>query len=199
MFSKVLAVMVCAASLAGAAQLKVENKGSVLPFAIYTDFMAKGNHGIPSGWMGDYSDIKMLQNWQSNPHSGKTCIKFVLNDKRSQGAGWAGIYWQAQANNWGTMNKSFNLAGAKKLTFWARGETGKERIAEFKVGGITGEYSDSDSNMIPDTDLTTEWVKYTIPLDGLDLSKINGLFCWSVSLDANPQGVTFYLDDVVFE
>jgi len=36
----------------------------------------------------------------------------------------------------------------KKLSFWARGDKGGEKIAEFKVGGITGEHGDSDSASI---------------------------------------------------
>jgi hypothetical protein len=31
-----------------------------------------------------------------------------------------------------------------KLTFWARGEKGGERIEEFKIGEIKGVYSDSE-------------------------------------------------------
>lgn len=168
-------------------------------FDVYTDRWSPGNHYIPSGWMGDYGDIKFNDGWIENPHSGKHCIKIAYTAEVSQGAGWAGIYWQNPANNWGARDGGFDLTGAKVLAFWARGEKGGEVISEFKMGGISGEYGDSDSTGIGPVVLTKEWKKYTIDLEGLDLSYISGGFCWAASKMDNPDGFTFYLDDVRYE
>ena len=157
------------------------------------------NHFIPSGWMGDYGDIKYDDKYMENPHAGTTSVKIVYNNKATQGARWAGIYWQNPPNNWGTRPGGYDLTGAKKLTFWARGDKGGERIEEFKIGGITGEYADSDVAGIGPVVLTTEWQQYTIDLEGKDLSSISGGFCWSTNLDVNPDGATFYLDDIRYE
>ena len=46
-------------------------------------------------------------------------------------------------NNWGTHTTGgYDLSGATKITFWAKGEKGGEQI-EFFAGGITGDNPDS--------------------------------------------------------
>ena len=168
-------------------------------FPVYTDAKSPDNHYIPSGWMGDFGDIKFNDKHMVNPHAGTTSLQIVYTNKATQGARWAGVYWQNPPNNWGTRPGGYDLTGARKLTFWARGEKGGERIEEFKIGGITGEYADSDVAGIGPVVLTTEWQQFTIDLEGKDLSSISGGFCWATNLDVNPDGATFYLDDIRYE
>jgi len=168
-------------------------------FNIYTDKSSPGNHYIPSGWMGDFSDIKINDRCMDDAHSGTTCVKVEYLPRRSQGAGWMGIYWQNPANNWGSKKSGFDLTGAKELVFWARGEKGGEIISEFKMGGITGEFSDSDSAGIGPAMLTQDWKEYKINLQGKDLSHIIGGFCLSANMDDNPDGFVIYLDDLKYE
>lgn len=179
-----------------------KKEGSAAPakafLSVYTEQKATDNHFSPTGWMGDTSDLKFNDACADNPHSGKTCIKVSYSAKGSQNAGWVGIYWQHPGNNWGN-KKGLNLTGAKKLTFWARGTTGAEKINEFKVGGITGTVPDSDSSVIGPIVLTKEWKQYSIDLDGKDLSNIAGGFCFSASKDDNQAGFEIYLDDIQFE
>jgi len=180
--------------------LKPEGKKQeALPLYVYSDRSSARNHYIPSGWMGDYGDIKYDGSSKEDPYLGDTCIKLVYNALKAQGAGWAGIFWQNPANNWGTVDGGFDLSKATKLTFWARGAKGGERIEEFKVGGIMGEFSDSDSAVIGPVILDKEWKQYTIDLKGKDMSYIIGGFCWSANVDNNPEGATFYLDEIKFE
>lgn len=168
-------------------------------FNIYTDGTAPDNHYAPSGWMGDYSDLKLNTKHLDRPHGGSTSIQIIYTNKATQGARWAGMYWQNPPNNWGTRPGGYDLTGATKLTFWARGEKGGERIEEFKLGGITGEYADTDVAGIGPVVLTTEWQQYTIDLTDKDLTSISGGFCWATNLDVNPDGATFYLDDIRYE
>jgi hypothetical protein len=168
-------------------------------FNVYTDARSPDNHYIPSGYMGDYSDAKIDTACFDNPHSGTTCIKIVYSNAVSQGARWAGMYWQSPANNWGDKKGGFDLTGATKLTFWARGAKGGERIEEFKIGGLTGLYPDSDIAGIGPVLLTADWQKYEIDLKGKDLSYISGGFCWGTNVDVNPDGATFCLDDIKYE
>ena len=185
---------------AGALLLNAHAEGlSFKPFPVYTDSKSPDNHYIPSGWMGDYGDISLNDKHMDNPHGGSTAIKISYSPKATQGARWAGIYWQNPPNNWGTRPGGYDLTGAKKLTFWAKGEKGGERIEEFKIGGITGEYADSDVAGIGPVVLTAEWQQYTIDLEGKDLSSISGGFAWATNLDVNPQGCTFYIDDIRYE
>ncbi|MFA5388491.1 MAG: hypothetical protein WC312_01905 [Candidatus Omnitrophota bacterium] len=168
-------------------------------FPVYSDAKSPDNHFIPSGYMGDYSDIKIETASFDNPRAGTTCIKVSYSNAASNGARWAGVYWQSPANNWGDRKGGFDLTGAKKLSFWVRGEKGGERIEEFKLGGITGLYPDSDIAGIGPVMLTPEWKQYEIDLSGKDLSYISGGFCWATNLDVNPDGAVFYLDDIKYE
>ncbi len=170
-----------------------------IPFYVYADRSSVNNHFIPSGWMGDFGDIKYDGASKEDPYLGDTCIKVVYSGKASNGARWAGIYWQNPANNWGTIDKGYDLSKATKLTFWARGAKGGERIEEFKLGGIMGEFSDSDAAGIGPVILNKEWTQYTIDLKGKDLSYIIGGFCWATNVDVNPEGATFYLDEIKYE
>ena len=160
-------------------------------FYVYRDADCGGNHFIPSGWMGDIKSITFEADWFNNPHSGSTCIKITYQPKGLEG--WAGIYWQFPENNWGKQ-KGFNLSGAKMLTFWARGETGREK-AEFKVGGI-GSKNLKTPGIIA---LSREWREYRVPLNGLDLNNLIGGFCWVTNVIQNPGGATIYLDEIYFD
>src|SRR3989338_5397143 len=131
-------------------------------FVVYTDKNARNNHYIPSGWMGDYGDIKLNDQSMDNPHSGTTCIQFVYFAKKSQGQGWAGVYWQNPANNWGSKKGGFDLTGMTKLSFWARGQKGGEIIQKVKVGGIKGVYPDTAEIESGPIELTDSWQEYTI-------------------------------------
>jgi len=181
-------------------EMKPEGKKQEnMPFYVYADRSSMNNHFIPSGWMGDYGDIKYDGASKEDPYLGDTCVKIIYSGKATQGARWAGIYWQNPPNNWGTVDKGFDLSKAVKLTFWARGEKGGERIEEFKVGGIMGEFSDSDSAGIGPVILNKDWTQYTIDLKGKDMSYIIGGFCWATNIDVNPEGANFYLDEIKFE
>jgi hypothetical protein len=180
--------------------MKPESKKTEeMPFYVYADSSSINNHFIPSGWMGDYGDLKYDGYSKQDPYLGDTCIKITYNGQATQGARWAGIYWQNPANNWGNVDGGYDLSKAAKLTFWARGENGGERIEEFKLGGIMGEYSDSDSAVIGPVILNKEWTQYAIDLKGKDASYIIGGFCWAANIDNNPNGAAFYLDEIKYE
>jgi len=182
------------------ATLKPESKKSQnMPFYIYADKGGMVNHFIPSGWMGDYSDLKIDLGCKENPYFGETCVKIQYTNKATNGNRWAGIFWQYPANNWGSMDAGYDLSKAKKLTFWARGEKGGERIEEFKVGGIMGDFSDSDTSGIGSVVLEKDWKKYEIDLTGKDMSYIIGGFACSTNLEVNPDGAVFYLDEIRYE
>ena len=171
------------------------------PFYIYQDKNSK-NHFTPSGYMPDGRCITMDDAWKFNVKDGRTCIRIMYDTECSRDREkWAGVYWQNPPNNWGSVKGGFDLRGVHKLVFWARGEKGGERIAEFKVGGIGSDqkYPDSVAASLSQVALTREWKEYAIDLRGKDLSYISGGFSWSASMDENPHGCVFYLDDIRFE
>ncbi|MCK5708136.1 MAG: hypothetical protein KAI43_10835 [Candidatus Aureabacteria bacterium] len=169
------------------------------PIYVYEDFESSKNHGVPSGWMGDYRDILLNLNYKDNPYSGKSCLKITYTAKGSRKAYWAGIMWQYPANNDGAINSGINLGQAKKVIFWARGKKGGEIIDSFSLGGAIGSYPDSDSVSIKNIVLSKEWKEYEIDLKGHDLRYISGFFSVVASKYKNPKGLTFYLDEVRIE
>jgi hypothetical protein len=174
------------------------NKSGFKPFYVYTDVGTKDNHYSPYGMMGDISALTIEQGSYENPHSGKTCIKVMYDPKGS--SGWSGMYWTEPANNWGDKGFGFNLTGAERISFWARGEEGGEIISNFIMGGIQGKQTeDSDSRAVGPIELSSEWKQYFIYIEGSDLSNIIGGFCFTITKTNNLMGATFYLDDIVYE
>jgi hypothetical protein len=126
--------------------------------------------------------------------------------------------------NWGIYpDAGVNLTGATKLTFWARGEKGGERVEFFALGvGWNPDRKDSQGNDVraeipgthevfphPDSSrkvtngfvtLTREWKQYGLDLKGRDLSYVLGGFGWGTSATHNGlNDITFYLDDIRYE
>ncbi len=164
-------------------------------FDVYSDFLSGGNHGSPSGWMGYTGILQVDPNWRVNCFNGLSCFKNVWE---TTAPSWVGIRWLHPDSNWAnTPNAGFDLSGAEKLTFWARGEAGGE-LVEFVVGGVDGAYPDSlmPAASTGSISLTNEWAHYEIPLnrEGIDLSHIISPFGWTVQNDP-----IFYIDDVKFE
>lgn len=163
-----------------------------LPLVIFGD---NGNQSgyIPAGWMGNTAAIALDEKCTTHPHTGSACIKAQY--KAADGFG--GVVWQNPANNWGDLPGGKNLSGAKKLTFWARGENGGENV-QFKFGilGSDKKYYDTASGETT-VSLTSDWKQYSIDLEGKDLSRIVTGFCW-VAAGQGGQ-TTFYLDDIQYE
>jgi hypothetical protein len=163
-----------------------------LPVDVYADGLAQPTW-VASGWMGNIPAIKFTDKSTDSPHTGPTCIRvdYTANDN------FGGIAWQSPANDWGDQPGGRDLTGATKLTFYARGANGGERV-EFKYGILGKEkpYFDTGSGAINVT-LTNQWKQYSIPLGDQDLTRIKTGFVWALQGQGKP--VTFYLDDIRFE
>lgn len=170
-------------------------------FAVYRD-KGHSNRFAPSGYMPNGECLYVNDAWTEKCAQGKSCIKVIYDiDCSKKGRNWAGIYWLNPADNWGDRKGGYNLIGAKRLSFFARGEKGGERIEEFKIGGVGRgmEYPDSDTAFIGPVILTKEWKEYTIDLRGKDLSYITGGFAWVSNTEVNPTACVFYLDDIQYK
>ncbi|HUA38115.1 MAG TPA: glycoside hydrolase family 2 TIM barrel-domain containing protein [Candidatus Sulfopaludibacter sp.] len=166
-----------------------------LPYFIYGE--KKGNTYVASGFTGNSNAVTMDANCTDDPPSGTTCIKAVYHGSTGDG----GMIWQSPANDWGDKPGGFDFTGARKLTFWARGENGGEK-ATFGFGCLTKntardkKYMDSDNGTL-DVTLTPNWQQYTIYLSGKDLTLIKSGFFWNA--EANGAPVTLYLSDIKWE
>ena len=168
------------------------------PFYVYEDFGSKRNHFVPSGWIADVADLKLDIACKSvEMLKGKYCIQVDYTPKGRKK--WAGIYWQNPANNWATVKAGYDLKEAKSLTFLAKGKYGNEVISKVQIGGLNGHFPDSDKVWMTNIKLTTNWKKYRLDLSDSDLSYISTGFYIGVSKADNPNGATFYLDEIRYE
>jgi serine/threonine-protein kinase len=163
------------------------------PFKIYCSELANPPYAW-SGWMGDVGSIAIDSHCTDSPHAGSECMKVQFES----GDGFGGIAAQSPPNDWGDKPGGYNLTGATRLTFWARGKEGGE-VVTFKLGmlGSDKKYPDSDHAELPDVALTRDWKQYRIDLTGKNLTCIKTGFVWVVHTTGKP--VTFYLDDVQYE
>lgn len=184
---------------------KTSSSSSGDKFYLFTEKNSTLNHYIPSGWMGDYGDLKLNDQSTDEPLSGTTTMKITYTAKKGQGNGWAGICWQSSQNNWGTKDTGFDLSNFNKLVINARGANGGEVITIAKVGGISktpsGEivpYPDTASAEVGPIRLTKDWQEYQINLTEKDMSYINGGLSLIFNADQAGGEQVVYLDEIYF-
>ncbi|MDR2437535.1 MAG: hypothetical protein LBD17_05685 [Endomicrobium sp.] len=188
-----------AASQKAAKERAEADKYEISYFYVYKNAGSSLGHYIPSGYMGDARDIllKQTKDVKETYENRGTSLEIVYTPRGSEG--WAGLYWLEPANNWGNVQGGFNLKGATKLTFWAKGLTGTEILSEVKIGGILGKYPDSDIISVKNIGLSKEWQMFEVDLKGRKLSHIIGGFCVIFDKYNNPDGATIFIDDIVYE
>jgi hypothetical protein len=173
--------------------VKPPGRAVQLPLVLFGEEM-RGEPYAPTGWMGETEAISLDVEWEENPHTGDKCIR-VRYDRED---GWGGIVWQDPPGDWGERPGGYDLTGSRKLTFWARGENGGERI-QFEFGILKpgeAEFFDTATGRL-DVELTEEWKQYGIDLDGKNLRRIKTGFVWVVAGAGEP--ITFYLDEIRYE
>ncbi len=171
--------------------MPVARKGA-LPLAIYSEASDSENY-VPAGWMGETKAIRVDPASADNPRAGKTSIRMEYQGSQ----GWGGVVWQSPAGDWGDRPGGYDLTGAKRLSFWARGDTGGE-VVTFQFGIIPADkkFSDTAKGELKVT-LGKEWKQYDIPVTGKDLSRIKTGFVWTAAAAGKP--FAFHLDDIRWE
>ncbi len=187
-------------------------------FPVYDDVSSAGNHFVAFAKIpDDNAPVEMNGSSTINPHTGATTIRCVL---QTGDAPFGGFYFQngllpagasAPQPNFGAVpNAGIDLTGAVSLTFWARGQSGGERV-EFFMGGVGRDPVNGNAIApFPDSSprrpalnttfqLSSAWQKFTIDLTGANLSYVLGGFAWVATLGNNPTGAVFYLDDIQYE
>ncbi|MCX7940897.1 MAG: OmpA family protein, partial [Endomicrobia bacterium] len=166
-------------------------------FYVFSSSPKEKNYYAPTGYMGDASDINMSASNEVLTLNGYPSLKLRYSPRGIQK--WIGIYFQNPAGNWGSYKGGYDLRGAKKLVFYARGDTGGEIISYVGIGGIKGKYPDSDVLQVGPVKLTKDWKKYTIDLKDKNLSYISGGFFFVIETKDNPLGCTIYFGDIFYE
>ena len=167
---------------------------AALPFVLYDEGGRDKPPYVPTGWMGNTKAMKLDEVCTTKPHSGQTCLKFDFHVNDT----WGGIVWQSPPSDWGDKPGGWNITGAKRLSFWVRGEKGGE-VASFQLGllGSDKKFADSGSAKLEQVTLTTEWQQFQIDLAGKDLSRIKTGF--AITVAGSGQPFTIYLDDIQYD
>jgi hypothetical protein len=199
--NKKIYIVVSALALAGVFTATAQSK-DFEKFYVYKD-KPSTSHFAASGFMPDGRCVATNDVWLDNCGGSRSCIQAKFDRDCTTvvtNVGWAGIFWLEPANNWGDVKGGFNLTGAKKLVFGARGEKGGE-VVTFKMGGVGmgHQYPDSDSASSGPITLTKDWKEYSIDLKDKDLSHIIGGFAWVGTAKENQSNITFYLRDIYYQ
>ena len=166
--------------------------GTRFPVSVYEDGFLN-MPWVPSGWMGGIEHLTLDGEFAAERYQGANSIRMRYEGK----FGWVGVAWQDPPNNWGDQDGGYDLTGARELELWARGEYGGERVS-FGVGLLEDDKAHSDSGIakVDGIELSREWQRYRVPLEGLDLSSIKTGFV--VTLTGRSSPVTIYLDGIRF-
>ena len=116
---------------------------------------------------------------------------------------FAGINWQYPHNNWGFASGRKVEAGATRITLWARGRKGGERVG-FGAGqpDAANGFGDSFSLSQVSVELTREWKQYELPFLGetyAGMADVIGAFVLSLPAGDTDEPVAIYLDDVKWQ
>ncbi len=183
---------------------------------VYTDPSAAGNHFAARGQLGAAAAVPAMDEaFTDNPRSGLGCIKATFRPRGEKWGGWYfmnGILQGADTQpkeNWGkSPNAGVDLQGANRLTFWAKGDKGGERVEFFCFGVGWDPNTQQRSEPFPDSSpkvssvltLTNTWKQYPIDLRGANRSYVLGGFGWVTSAEQTSNlEITFYLDDIQYE
>lgn len=188
-------------------------------FDVYTDLSEAGNHFVMLGRMssiGAGDKVEINPSFTDSCYSGVTCIE---NKFSSSGNNWGGWYFmngvlegeETQPKlNWGDYpDAGFDLTGATKLIFFAKGKNGGERVEFFAFGVGRDANTGNPIKPYPDSSpkvtlgyitLTNIWTEYELELTGVDLSYVLGGFAWVTNtVENNNQNITFYLDEIRYD
>jgi hypothetical protein len=170
---------------------------------VYDDADSDGNHGEWTNLMpaeaGKMIGLNLVNG--TDPASGSSSVRIEI---KFVSPWWCGIAVASVADYRGDKPSAaaYNLQGARKLVFKARGEKGGESI-QVRVG-ITGDQKYGDSLRVPASTrwltLTTDWRSYELDVTGLDLKRIITPFVFVTNRDHNPESsLVFHLDEIYFE
>ena len=121
------------------------------------------------------------------------CHRFVWD---GTGGTFTGTFW-TDGEGFVNLNGKPVEPGAAEVSFWAWGATGGE-IIEFGAGIGDANLDGAADRLI--ITLTTTPTRYTVPLANLaGYTNVFAPFVWVASLENNPSGAEFFVDDILWE
>ncbi|MDR3053769.1 MAG: hypothetical protein LBU48_07910 [Coriobacteriales bacterium] len=181
---------------------------------VYKDFSDGANNFTQRAWMGSSTENIPQMDEAAPGYSGVSGISAELDFSEHSWGGFLltnGVLKTGSTDpqvDFGTVDAGLDLTGAQSLSFYAKGETGGERV-EFFMGALGWEnmvplapYPDSCGKVsLGIVELSAQWQRYTIDLAGKDLTRANSGFCWVASHEYNlgRGAIRFALDDIRYE
>ncbi len=142
--------------------------------------------------------------WQ--PAVGKGCL-MLMYDKKGKGGSYDSGGWIGYYEVIGPSTRWFDASGFKAITFWVRGDTGKEN---FKVGVADRQKFEQDESVksrpvteyLPGKKMTVNWQKATVPLSEFfvymkELASIS--FCIEGNFPKGEAAGRVYIDQLMLE
>jgi hypothetical protein len=162
-----------------------------LPFYVYDE--GKQYPYLPTGYMGDFQQLKVDGENKEQVHTGSSALKISYTNS----GGWYGLAFVDPPDDWGDRAGGFNLMQATKLTFWAKAST-DALSGTFGLGMIGNDKPFYDTGKKSEKfQLTREWKKYEIDIKGMDLRCIKTGFI--MYLGGIGESYSFWLDDIRYE
>jgi hypothetical protein len=158
-----------APSPATTARMKLFPTGySMIGDACTPDMVGRGNDGGVVGGCWKVVFTPYPKSIQPGVTAGTTKIG------GGPGYGWAGTFWQDKQNNWGDLAGGYPIpTGANKVTFWARGASGGEKVRFFTGQGMGTYCGDYISASFVNETLSTTWQKFQIDITGVNYGTTN--------------------------
>ena len=165
-----------------------------LPFAVDDHFFDTGFMGA---WRDDSDAVRSAPNdCLGRPEGAQgSCHCFEYLGSTAEHL-WAGLYWLAGYENWGTEPGLTIAPGAKRVSFYAASVPEGLAVSFFAGGVDMLDFKDTFSRTLLPS-LTTELTRYSIDLTGVDYEEgVLGAFGWTID---DPAGGRLYLDDIRWE
>ncbi len=183
-----------------------DGPGLAMPFPVDPTFVSSGFMG--DGEMPGFVSMLPAKPTDNADCNGKRamapavgqCHQVTYTPPDAGGKGWAGVYWQYPANNWGTKAGYTIPPGANKVSFWAKGAAGGEQVS-FLAGGIAGAssaFQDTVKSQVKTT-LTTDWVQYSIDISGQSYTQVIGGFGWTMTAASAGTSGQFFIDGIEWQ
>jgi hypothetical protein len=183
----------------------IDNAVAEIPFAVEDYF-------VLSGYLGDASipgAVTMDSGACKTPRPAGAqgnCYRISYRPQPATGpVTFASASWLHPADNAGEAAGRKVAPGATKVSFYAGGETGTERVT-FRVGGVQDAAKPHQDLFRVDmvVPLPAVLVKYEVDMSAQTYSEVIRGFGWIVTAPSPPQGsegaeIVFYLDDIRWE
>jgi hypothetical protein len=158
---------------------------------------------LASGWMGTAEDPNGGLEYRTCKDGRYHCDQWSYTPRQT-GPQFAAVAYQhlkdGQTFNFGQQpGMDLSKRGFTRLVFFAKGAAGGERIVFHSGGHARAPYPATYEASLGLVTLSKQWVRFSISLDGCNLSNTTAALVFVLTPRQCPNGCVFYLRDVAFD